>query len=166
MNDNHNTPSSEDLDLVLANFIPEEEPVPTRLRHDVASYLRRNSMAAGTSLVTTQSVTDAIRPTFKVDEVGQLILRFDVLKTALANKDTPELRKDLASYINAMMTTARALLVSDQGLIRKNLVRLEAAGVNVALCPAEDGDGYLLVLHAQQVSFTRRVYLRTFNTVH
>ncbi len=109
-------------------------------------------------------VTDALRPTFKTDDTGGLILRFDVLKSALAGKDTPELRKDLSSHISAMMTTARVVLVSDQGLIRKNLVRLEAAGVNVALCPAEDGDGHLLILFAQNVGFSRKVYLRKFIT--
>lgn len=109
-------------------------------------------------------VTDAIRPTFKTDAVGSLILRFDVLKSALQGKDTPELRLDLSSHINAMMTSARALLVSDAGLIRKNLVRLEAAGINVALCPEEGGDGHLLILFAQNVGFSRKVYLRKFIT--
>lgn len=109
-------------------------------------------------------VTDAIRPTFKTDAVGSLILRFDVLKSALQGKDTPELRLDLSSHINAMMTSARALLVSDAGLIRKNLVRLEAAGINVALCPEENGDGHLLILFAQNVGFRRKVYLRKFIT--
>ena len=109
-------------------------------------------------------VTDAIRPTFKTDAVGSLILRFDVLKSALQGKDTPELRRDLSSHINAMMTSARALLVTDAGLIRKNLVRLEAAGINVALCPEESGDGYLLILNAMNVGFSRKVYLRKFIT--
>jgi len=109
-------------------------------------------------------LVDAIRPTFKTDDVGRLILRFDVLKAALLNNDTREARREFSTHIQAMLTTARALLVSDTGLIRKNLVRLEAAGIHVALCPSEDGDGHLLVLHACGVGFSRRVYLRKFIT--
>lgn len=139
------------------------------LNHNLQTFME-NDLAADMALqqaTPTQEqrvVTDAIRPTFKTDAVGSLILRFDVLKSALQGKDTPELRLDLSNHINAMMTSARALLVSDAGLIRKNLVRLEAAGVNVALCPAEDGDGYLLILFAQNVGFRRKVYLRKFIT--
>lgn len=131
---------------------------------------RGNDLAADMTLhqaASTQEqrvVTDAIRPTFKTDAVGSLILRFDVLKSALQGKDTPELRLDLSSHINAMMTSARALLVTDAGLIRKNLVRLEAAGISVALCPEESGDGHLLILFAQNVGFSRKVYLRKFIT--
>jgi len=107
-------------------------------------------------------LTDAIRPTFKTDEIGKLILRFDVLKTALLGNDTLELRKELSSHVNAMMTTARILLVSDRGLIEKNIKRLEAAGVHVSLCPSQDGEGYLLVLNAQGVGFSRRLYLNNY----
>lgn len=135
-----------------------------------SSHRKGNDLAADMTLHQTTStqeqrvVIDAIRPTFKTDAVGSLILRFDVLKSALQGKDTPELRRDLSSHINAMMTSARALLVSDAGLIRKNLVRLEAAGINVALCPEESGDGHLLILFAQNVGFSRKVYLRKFIT--
>lgn len=134
------------------------------------SHHKGNDLAADMALhrtVPTQEqrvVTDAIRPTFKTDAVGSLILRFDVLKSALQGKDTPELRLDLSNHINAMMTSARALLVSDTGLIRKSLVRLEAAGIDVALCPEESGDGHLLILFSQNVGFSRKVYLRKFIT--
>ena len=139
------------------------------LNHNLQTFME-NDLAADMALqqaTPTQEqrvVTDAIRPTFKTDAVGSLILRFDVLKSALQGKDTTELRLDLSSHINAMMTSARALLVSDAGLIRKNLVRLEAAGINVALCPEEGGDGHLLILFAQNVGFRRKVYLRKFIT--
>lgn len=113
---------------------------------------------------TTRTLVDAACPAFKTDETGRLILRFDVLKSALVGRDTQTLRKDLSPHINAMMTTARAQLVSDSGLVYKNLVRLEAAGIGVALCPSEDGDGHLLILHTQGVGFSRKVYLRKFIT--
>lgn len=139
------------------------------LNHNLQAFME-NDLAADMTLqqaTPTQEqrvVTDVIRPTFKTDDVGSLILRFDVLKSALQGKDTPELRRDLSSHINTMMTSARALLVSDVGLIRKNLVRLEAAGIDVALCPEESGDGHLLILFAQNVGFSRKVYLRKFTT--
>lgn len=139
------------------------------LNHNLQTFME-NDLAADMTLqqaTPTQEqrvVTDVIRPTFKTDAVGSLILRFDVLKSALQGKDTPELRLDLSSHINTMMTSARALLVSDAGLIRKNLVRLEAAGIDVALCPEESGDGHLLILFAQNVGFSRKVYLRKFIT--
>lgn len=160
------------IDQALENFSFAEEPatktsfVELGNRYPVPSAKERIEMQQATSRpLSHYMLTDALRPTFKTDDTGGLILRFDVLKSALAGKDTPELRKDLSSHINAMMTTARALLVSDQGLIRKNLVRLEAAGVNVALCPTEDGDGHLLILHAQGVGFSRKVHLRKFITI-
>ena len=139
------------------------------LNHNLQTFME-NDLAADMTLHQTtptqeqRVVTDAIRPTFKTDAVGSLILRFDVLKSALQGKDTPELRLDLSSHINTMMTSARALLVSDAGLIRKNLVRLEAAGIDVALCPEESGDGHLLILFAQNVGFRRKVYLRKYIT--
>lgn len=139
------------------------------LNHNLQTFME-NDLAAdmtlqqATPIHEQRVVTDALRPTFKTDAVGSLILRFDVLKSALQGKDTPELRLDLSSHINAMMTSARALLVTDAGLIRKNLVRLEAAGINVALCPEESGDGHLLILNAMNVGFRRKVYLRKFKT--
>ena len=147
------------LNQNLQTFMESEGP-----QHKGSDLAADMTLHQATSTQEQRVVTDAIRPTFKTDAVGSLILRFDVLKSALQGKDTPELRLDLSSHINAMMTSARALLVSDAGLIRKNLVRLEAAGINVALCPEESGDGHLLILFAQNVGFSRKVYLRKFIT--
>lgn len=159
------------IDQALENFSFAEEPatkasfVELGNRYPAPSAKERIEMQQATNRpLSHYMLTDVLRPTFKTDAVGSLILRFDVLKSALQGKDTPELRLDLSSHINAMMTSARALLVSDAGLIRKNLVRLEAAGINVALCPEESGDGHLLILFAQNVGFRRKVYLRKFIT--
>lgn len=173
VNYNVDTGLMNQIEQALENFSFEDEPVcktgfsfvDLGKRFPVPSAKERLEMQEPISRpLEHYMLVDALRPTFKTDDTGHLILRFDVLKTALWGKDTPELRKDLSSHINAMMTTARALLVSDRGLIRKNLVRLEDAGVNVALCPSEDGDGYLLILHANGVGFSRKVYLQKFIT--
>lgn len=141
----------------------DDSQLMAHINNVLESFVPEDDIPAPTFVSKVGEVREALCPIFKTDDVGKLILRFDVLRAALQDRDQPELRKELSSHINKMMTEAVRLLTTDSGLYQKNLIRLEAAGVTVSLCAVSTKERhYLLVLNSKGVSFSRKIHLTKF----